>query len=522
MKKSFVAHPFLFAIFPILSLFAHNIAMVSMELIAVPLAATFIFTLALFFLLRLFLKDGQKAGLIVSILVFLFFSYGHFYALVRGLMPVINGAVFEPRKVFLVTFVFIAILCTYFCIKTRRRLDNITRFLNIVAVSLIIISLINIGMYKMKARSLRQNGKSVTNSKINRIDSKKTAGLPDIYYIILDGYAREDVLKELYHYDNTGFIDYLAKKGFYVANKSHSNYCQTNLSLASSLNMQYLDALVDTIGTEQDDREYLVSMINNNSVFNFLKKQGYEIVVLSSAYYGDKVRGPDLYISSRININLFADELINTTPIPFIFRRLGKEKMYDSYRKIILNTFNNLQKISKTESPFLVFVHIMCPHPPFIFGPHGEEITPNYTFEIADGSDLLKQISKDEYVEGYRDQLTFLNKEMEKTVDAIISGSSKPPIIILQADHGPGSMLDWNDVRHTNLKERLSILNAYYFPEEQYKELYSSITPVNTFRMIFNLYFGTNYGLLDNKSYFSTWSQPYKFIEYTHEKMEHE
>ena len=55
--------------------------------------------------------------------------------------------------------------------------------------------------------------------------------LPTVYYIILDGYARQDVLQEKYQIDNTPFIDFLKQKGFYVAEQATSNYKSTALSL---------------------------------------------------------------------------------------------------------------------------------------------------------------------------------------------------------------------------------------------------------------------------------------------------
>jgi tRNA(Ile)-lysidine synthase TilS/MesJ len=54
----------------------------------------------------------------------------------------------------------------------------------------------------------------------------------------VDAYGRSDVLKDLYDIDNNDFIRYLKEKNFYVAEDSHSNYNQTRLSLASSLNME--------------------------------------------------------------------------------------------------------------------------------------------------------------------------------------------------------------------------------------------------------------------------------------------
>jgi hypothetical protein len=48
---------------------------------------------------------------------------------------------------------------------------------------------------------------------------------------------------------------------------------------------------------------------------------------------------------------------------------------------------------------------------------------------------------------------------------------------------------------------RYKILNAYYLPEDGSQNLYSAITPVNSFRLIFDTYFGSNYGLTHDTSY---------------------
>ena len=123
----------------------------------------------------------------------------------------------------------------------------------------------------------------------------------------------------------------------------------------------------------------------------------------------------------------------------------------------------------------------------------------------------LAQKTKDqrnEYIEGYKRQLIFINKKVQEMIDRIIINSPDPPIIILQSDHGPLSQLGLESI----YKERMSILNAYYLPNNGQKLLYDNITPVNTFRIIFNYYFGANLKLLIDESYYSTFDQPYKFI----------
>jgi len=95
------------------------------------------------------------------------------------------------------------------------------------------------------------------------------------------------------------------------------------------------------------------------------------------------------------------------------------------------------------------------------------------------------------YEEGYVGQLIFINKKVETLVDEILSKSDVPPIVILQGDHG----IRWGKGRG------IDILNAYYLPGKDNQLLYESITPVNSFRIIFNLYFGTNYDLLEDEGY---------------------
>jgi len=113
--------------------------------------------------------------------------------------------------------------------------------------------------------------------------------------------------------------------------------------------------------------------------------------------------------------------------------------------------------------------------------------------------------------------LSYINTRFESIVDEILERSETPPIIILQGDHGPGSMLNWESAANSNMQERFPILNAYYVPEETKKLLYPDITPVNSFRIIFNSLFDGQFEILDDKSYFAIWKKPYKFVDVSEE-----
>ena len=102
---------------------------------------------------------------------------------------------------------------------------------------------------------------------------------------------------------------------------------------------------------------------------------------------------------------------------------------------------------------------------------------------------------------GYRDQVIFINSQIKTIVQDIIDKSARPPVIVLQGDHGAVQMKGM---------ARVAILNAYYLPGvDPASALYASISPVNTFRVIFNQYFGGNYPLLEDVSNYSTRDTPY-------------
>jgi hypothetical protein len=164
----------------------------------------------------------------------------------------------------------------------------------------------------------------------------------------------------------------------------------------------------------------------------------------------------------------------------------------------------------------MVFAHIISPHPPFVFDVHGKPTEPARGYSVNDGDDF--QGTLDEYRAGYARQVQFVNQKLEWAIDAILANSPTPPVIILQGDHGPGSRLNWGSPAKTCLWERTSILNAYYLPGGGESRLYPSISPVNSFRVVLNAYFGANLPLLPDRTYFTSHRLERQAIEITAER----
>lgn len=53
------------------------------------------------------------------------------------------------------------------------------------------------------------------------------------------------------------------------------------------------------------------------------------------------------------------------------------------------------------------------------------------------------------------------------------------------------------------LRIKTAILNAYYLPDGQYEQLNEEISPVNSFRVIFNALFGTDFEILTERTFVS-------------------
>lgn len=519
--RSIPAHPFLIAAYAVLALLGHNIeeikAVAALRSILVVLAGCTL----LFLALQLWLKNWLKSGLVASIILALFFAYGHVY---QSLEPVkILGVALGRHRLLAVLWLVILVALVWWATRPRRDLPTITQSLNIVGVIALVFPLAQIGLFGVNT-ILAANKNPEKENLYTRLQVPDGQPAPDVYYIILDGYSRDDTLKDYYGLDNAAFLQQLAEMGFYVARCSQSNYAQTQLSLSSSLNMNYLSDLQS--GSAQDDqttagcsssagicsRVGLAELIHHNAVRKLLGQLGYKSVAFETGFKVTQWEDADLYLSSQGGAMQKAQFLGGVTDFEVVFLRttaglilldsatlLPKSLQQDldnprqAHRQMVLYSLEELGKMPGLPGPKLVFAHLVIPHRPFVFGPNGEPVDPNK----AD-------------IPGYRDQVIYLNKQIIPLLQGMIQRSATPPIIILQGDHGGVD---------TSPEMRMRILNAYYLPPkkntagEGNQQLYPTITPVNTFRVIFNEYFGGSFERLPDISYYSAYKTPFEIKE---------
>jgi hypothetical protein len=527
MKKPFIVHPLLFALFPTVFLYSRNMSEYPPAVMVIPAAVCLLLALMLWLVFGLIFRSIGKGALITSLFLLLFFSYGQLYDLLWYFFSVRpftlrEGANFVLKPLFALLFLGGGFLL----LRTRHEPAGLTRWANAVTVILIAVPLTTMFFAFLAggSRPTAADGIPVEQPAAEKRDTQ--AQLPDIYYIILDGFAREDVLADLYEYPDSRLYNYLRQRGFYIGGRSGSNYCQTTLSLSSSLNYKYLDADEDGYYANAKDTQALDRILLNSRVVRFLRERGYTTMAFATGSPATEMRDADVFLEPASKVG-FLDEfqsgLINSTalpflipstkPVPFWGERLSHLQA-EARRELILRTADLLAEMPQRVSPKFVFAHLVAPHPPFIFGPNGEPRDPPIAWSLADGNWLIGRLNtrQDGYIMLYRDQLQFIEKIIVTAIESILAASSQPPIIVLQSDHGPGAYLDWNSSERTNMRERLSILNAYYLPHGGDSLLYDTITPVNTFRVILNRYFDQNLELLPDASYYSMWEKPFWFI----------
>jgi hypothetical protein len=343
---------------------------------------------------------------------------------------------------------------------------------------------------------------------------------PDIYFIVVDGYARSDILNEIYGMTNESFLQFLTNQGFYIANQSRSNYAQSIFSMASTLNMDYLDRIAAGIEIESQNVIPITRHFRYSFVRQILETVEYEVIAFSSGYRRTEIEDADIYLSPPSKGITTLETMILQTTGAVLILDLGPSlglrisfPGYQRHRDRILYTFDKLPELAKerSENPRFIFAHILAPHPPFVFNSDGSEVTQHTHYGLEDGGYFPG--TKEDYIQGYRNQLIYINSLLTSSIKDILEFSESPPVILLQADHGPASRVDWwSSPDEKVLMERMSILNAYYLPDIEETYLFDSISPVNSFRVVFNHYFGSEFPLLPDKSYYSSVRQPYDFI----------
>lgn len=341
---------------------------------------------------------------------------------------------------------------------------------------------------------------------------------PHIVYIVPDRYPANETLAESYAYDNREFTGSLRARGFSVADHAFANYGKTFLSLASMLNMQYLDFLGAEFGEGEKSHRPAYHLMQDSEGLKILRAAGYHAVHMGSWWeptrrnaYADE-NFSDL--TPLANLTEFQRVFLHLSPLTALLNRYYYTQ--SAARDCALSRLQP-EKLAETltrDAPQFVFWHLLLPHPPYIFDRHGRCL-PHEVAETAP-----EAVRKAAFIE----QLIFTNALLLETFDRAREASSRPLIFVIQSDEGPfperyvrAPLMRWRDFTQGELRMKFGIINAIYFPGGEGVPA-GGRTPINNFRYVLNRALGLSLPPFPERVFrHDSDVAPYRFEEITGE-----
>lgn len=435
--------------------------------------------------LNIFVKNMDKATILVVIL-FIFIAYfaemqGQLNKGLKYITPHIGRSIVSlPLHILMFSMLVLIILKNKYCSK------KLLSAINVFLLCFLIIVMAGWYIGKVPYGVVTTNKYELNNAKENNLmETVKNGSIrikPDIYYIVLDSYTSNISLKKYWNYDNSGFYTFLRANGFYVNENSKSDYSHTLYSTYSALNME--PPPQQLLGGHAQACMATAKGIQESQAIKRLKEYGYEIanfsflkVLDAEPYYNISGWFGYFYSMKESLMDKSIISYYNNIIMPNINRNVGGTNLEPVTVKSLKIINEEIKK--NIESPFFIYAHVMLPHKPFSFTSKGEL--------------KLRKDSNTATDEDYLEQLIYTTCIISNTLCDIIKKANKDTIIIIQGDHGYRflkSKIEGKDI------EGYTILNAVRLPCAEKDWFWEGMRPVDTFRLIFNKYFGANYSYL--------------------------
>jgi hypothetical protein len=502
-------HVLLLGAYPALFLYAQNVDdQVTLDPLWVPLVICVAGAAALLVGLFALRRDWARAGLMASVVLAVFFSFGHVWNEV--------DEVLDQKWVLAVVWLVWGVALIGLAWRGGSWVKSVTQALNVVVTLLVLLNLMSIGGYLAETRVFAGVNGELPSVRVG------DAGRPDVYYIVFDRYAGEETLREFYDFDNTPFLEALEERGFSVAHDSWANYFKTALSMFGTLTMEHIDSdrwngsNPDTFGPIH------AALQARMAVPATFKALGYEYVHIANWWQPTSSNVDADVIYRYTQETEFGTILFNTTLVGALLPGAETDDQpeqiqgMDLQRAHVLTGFNALLEASRRPGPTFTLAHLTTPHPPYAFNVDGSKPTQ---------AQRESRSSQEEYVI----EVEYTNKRALEVIDAIIDNvepGQPDPIIILQTDEGPfpprfaqpnSENFQWLEATDQEIAWKFNILTAYRLPgvDDAAEGFNDRTSPVNAFRILFNAYFDAGLELLPDVTYLSPdTDHMYDFVEY--------
>ena len=506
--------PFLFAAAGVFSLMAKNLGQTSFSDVVPALAGTLAFAASVVAIVAT-LRRRLDAG--TAVVAALWVAGAIFYLDLFGRLNQWIDGDYAMIRVLPVAVALLGLL-TLACHLAPRAMPAVHLILTGIAAVLLAFPLTEASLYAWRERDARHlydpDAAMVGFSPIASEGSSTSASRPpDIYHFVFDRFGSEEMLAREYGVE-TGIGAFLADRGFHVAPRSHSNYLKTGHSLASTFHMDYLDLLGDAPDLHGRDWHPIFRMLGDNRAGRILDDLGYDRIQFGSWWVGT-FDNPFADENHPLGFSEFAMIYLRGTalrpvlqllPASAFSRRLDWDNGQCRRVSRQIEMIKALASDPRPE-PIHVFAHILVPHGPYPFASDGRCLSRAEAAARGEES-------------GFVDQVAFASRLISEVTPVLQDGVRGAPVILMQADEGPFPDRDygapWQEAPARELEIKTAILNAYFFPSGDYSKLSADITPVNSYRAVFNAVFDAGFVLLPDRTFaFPDDSKIYEFHDVT-------
>lgn len=434
-----------------------------------------------------FYKKRNKAGISSLLVMSVFFFYGFIQDFLKENLPVVN------RYIILLPFFLLLLFIAFVLVKkSKNSFKQTSFFLNSL---LLIYTVYDLSAIVIKTASPPADKFSVYPFAQNKqYKTCDTCSKPDIYFLVFDEYASSLNLKNNFGFDNQQLDSFLIHKQFQIQKHSFSNYNFTPFSVASILNMSYIDGITPERITS-DDYAACNKLIRENEVCKYFSATGYDIVnysIFDIAGNPAPVNQDFLPLKARLITDrtlwgrVKKDLFWNLLTGKFQVKWLAEDQVY-----LYKQNNNKLIELVKSEAdkkaakPRFIYAHYNMPHPPYYYDKDGNEIEKLKLSHEYDGDKNL-----------YLGYVQYSNSKIKELVNAILTNSNGQAVIIIMGDHG------FRNDKTIKQEVFFQNQNAVYIPGKNYRQLYDSISAVNQFKVVINTLFNQSIPLSKDSTVF--------------------
>lgn len=314
---------------------------------------------------------------------------------------------------------------------------------------------------------------------------------PNVYWIVLDGYPRADVLQQFFDFDNAPFLQGLRDLNFVVYDRALASFPETIFSISSTLSLGFLVNGTGSSIRMPPPAELYPIVRGQSVVVHTIRSMGYRYIHFQNGYDNLTQCPKEGAVCIKGNVkegaeNVQFDELdvaiLSKTPLIDIIARGNAVGAIDETPFLRGSVQDLTDKLASVQAhgrggPFFLYGHILAPHPPIRF-------RRDCSTRMA-APDLLSWNAAEK--PAFLEQLVCVNREATDLVGRLVR-SDPGAIIVVQSDHGTAfrgqfkKPFDaWNEL---DLKERFGALNAIRMPPSCSNYAQGSVDLVNTFSRV--------------------------------------